>query len=108
MHVVREVVDAARARRARSGSRRHRAEIDVVDRAIAVAVDEIDQRAADADDGGDVELHRPDAAAVRLRAQLERRARRRRRHRLTRNAMAHADGPCACAKRCAEGVAARR
>ena len=44
-------------------------EVHVVDGTLAVAVDEIDERTADADDGRDVELHGPDAAAMRLGAE---------------------------------------
>src|SRR6185503_16124308 len=69
VHVVREVIDLPEPgllqRLYLDGL-----EIDVVDRPVAVAVHEVDQRAADADDGGNVELHRPDLRTVRLRAEL--------------------------------------
>ena len=47
-----------------------RLEVHVVDGTVAVAVHEIDQRTADADDRRDVELHRPHLRAMRLRAEL--------------------------------------
>ena len=46
-----------------------RQEIDIVDRMVAIAVDEIDQAAADAFDGRDTQFHRPDLAVHRLGAQ---------------------------------------
>ena len=48
------------------------AEVDVVDRELVVAVDEIDEALADAVDRGDVELHRPRAHRNFPRAELER------------------------------------
>src|SRR3546814_4200935 len=49
----------AGARRTLVGARQ-RLEVDVVDRAVvAVAIDQVDERIADALDGGDVQLHRP-------------------------------------------------
>src|SRR3546814_2833863 len=59
--VVGQVVDdgEAGARRTLVGARQ-RLEVDVVDRAVvAVAIDQVDERIADALDGGDVQLHRP-------------------------------------------------
>ena len=47
-------------------------EIDIVDRVLAIAVDEIDEAAADPLDRRDVELHRPDLAVHRLGAQRNR------------------------------------
>src|SRR5205085_1494631 len=44
---------------------------DVVDRAVAVTVNEIDHAAADAFDRGDVEFHRADLVVERLGAALE-------------------------------------
>src|SRR5665213_3909090 len=50
---------------------RQRHEIDIVDRAARpVAVDEVDEAAADPLDRRDVQLHRPDAARDRLGAQF--------------------------------------
>ena len=46
-------------------------EIDVVDGALAVAVDEIDEAAADPLDGRNIELHRTGASLVRGRAVLD-------------------------------------
>src|SRR5207237_3992537 len=84
MHVVRQMVDLGE-----TGARKtptlpspacgggfewgcQRSEIDVVDRVLAVAVDEVDQAAADALDGRDVELHRPELAVHWLGAELDR------------------------------------
>jgi hypothetical protein len=44
-------------------------EVDIVDRPLAVAVDQINQAAADPLDGRDVELHRADLAVHRLGAE---------------------------------------
>ena len=65
MHVVRQVVDVGEAGAGRvlvDAGQRH--EVDVVDRHAGavvrrIAVDEVDQRVADALDRRDVELHRP-------------------------------------------------
>src|SRR6185312_2593714 len=57
LHVVREVINARETWVLR-GRRGNRPEVDVINRAIAVSVDEVDERAADAFDAGDVELHR--------------------------------------------------
>src|SRR6266849_10911166 len=72
--IVRKVVDGGEpdAGRPRLGAG-YRYEIDVVDGVLAIAIDEIDQAAADPLDGGDIELHRPDlagngAGALRKRA----------------------------------------
>ena len=68
--VVGDVIDLAepdavvREPRARVG--RHK--VDVVDRMLAVTVDQIDHAAADAFDGRDVKFHRPDLVAERLGA----------------------------------------
>src|SRR5580704_11269195 len=61
MDVVRQVIDVGEADALGSVLDAGQIlEVDVVDRAaLAVAVDEIDQRIADALDGRDVELHRP-------------------------------------------------
>ena len=78
MDVVREVVDERQARRLeRLG--RDRPKVHVVDGVFAVPVDEIDERSPDADDRGNVEFHRPDAVAMRLRAERDRALERRRR-----------------------------
>ena len=72
VHVVGEVIDTEESR----APVRHRApgrhEIDVVDRALAVAVDEVDQAPADAADRGNVELHRSHAPAIGPRPERER------------------------------------
>ena len=49
-----------------------RQEIDIVDRVLAVAIDEIDQAAADPLDRRDVQLHRADLAVHRLGAEPDR------------------------------------
>ena len=49
----------------------HGHEVDVVDRALAVAVDQVDEAAADAFDRRDLQLHRSDARLHRLRAELD-------------------------------------
>ncbi len=67
------------AEEAHAGDRRRmlvdggdRAEVDVVDRELVVAVDEVDQAVADAVDRGDVELHRPRADGHLPGAEVER------------------------------------
>ena len=66
-----EVVQARDRRRIRVGAgQRH--EVDVVDREVAVPVDEVDQAVADAVDAGDVELHRRGARRHLPRALVER------------------------------------
>src|SRR5579872_6487316 len=74
MDVVRQMVDRRQAdalRRLLDARYRHK--IDVVDRATrAVAVDEVDEAAADALDRRDVQLHRADPALDRLGAELDR------------------------------------
>ena len=64
MHIVRQVIDVGEPDAfGLALDARQVLEVDVVDRAaLAVAVDQIDQRIADALDGRDVELHRPDLA----------------------------------------------
>ena len=52
-------------------------EVDVVDREVSIAVDEIDEALADTVDGRDVELHRAGARRNRPRAKIERAAERR-------------------------------
>ena len=74
MDIVCQVVDDrethTRGVRIDAGQRH---EIDVVDCAArAIAVDEVDQAAANPLDRRDVELHRPDAAEHRLGAQFDR------------------------------------
>jgi len=49
-----------------------RGEVDIVDRPLAVAIDEVDQAAADPFNRRDVELHRPNLAVNRLRTQRDR------------------------------------
>ena len=70
--VVGDVIDGGQALAVRTalGALDGR-EIDVVDRSITVAVDEIDEAAADAFDGRDVELHRPRRTRDRLGAELD-------------------------------------
>ncbi len=72
VHVVGEVIDAGESHalgRGVGAGQRH--EIDVVDRVVAVAVDQIEDAAADSLDRGDVELHRPDLAGDRLGAEAD-------------------------------------
>src|SRR5262245_26764609 len=69
--VVSEMIDVREPRGTAARSAGHRHEVDVVNRALAVAVDQIDQAAADAFDRRNVQLHRPDARLHRLRAQLD-------------------------------------
>ena len=81
MHVVRQVVDVGEARARRMlVDAGQRDEVDVVDRHIAsgvggrarIAVDEVDQRIADALDRGNVEFHRPRTVGDAPRALLDR------------------------------------
>src|SRR6185436_20844388 len=69
VHVVREMVDLRKTGPFQR-LRLYRLEIDVIDGVFAVAVDEVDERPANADDGGDIELHRPDAAGMRLGTEI--------------------------------------
>ena len=70
MDVVGEVIDIGQAGAARVGLHaRHGHEVDVVDAAVAVAIDQEDQAVADALDGRDVQLHRADLALHRLGAE---------------------------------------
>ena len=59
-------------RRRRRGSRGDGHEIHVVYGALAIAVDEVDQAAADSLDRGNVEFHRTGRSGPRLRSQFER------------------------------------
>src|SRR5947208_72130 len=72
MNIVGQVIDAgeADARHYRVGHQRR--EVDIIDRPLAVTVDEVDQTAADSLDGGDVELHRSDLAVHGLGAERDR------------------------------------
>ena len=78
--VVRQMVDQGEAcslgRRALGHRARHRAKIHVIDRALAVQVDQVDERAADALDAGDVELHGTGALRSGPGPQLQRPAER--------------------------------
>ena len=72
MDVVSQMVDAGQPGsdgRLRPGRRN---EIDIVDRVLAIAVDEVNQAAADPLDGRNIELHRPDLAVHRLGAERDR------------------------------------
>src|ERR1043166_2856665 len=71
--IVRHVIDIgdAGAFVDEAGDRIARHEIDVIDRALAVAVDQIDHAAADAFDGGDVQLHRAHLVLERLGAETD-------------------------------------
>ena len=73
MDIVGEMVDLEKpdALRRRIGAGQ-RQEIDVVDGAVAIAVDEIDEAAADPLDRRNVELHRTDLALDALGAQRQR------------------------------------
>src|SRR6185437_12381066 len=73
LHVVSEMIDA-RETGILPGRRRNRSEINIVDRALAVPVDQIHERAADALDAGNVELHGTCALRTGLGAELERAA----------------------------------
>src|SRR4029453_10339596 len=69
--VVRQMIYVGEARRARAARDLHRDEVDVVDRAFAVAIDQVDETAADALDRRDLQFHRPDARLDWLRAQVD-------------------------------------
>jgi hypothetical protein len=69
--IVGEVVDAGEADPLHVRLRRLH-EVDVVDAVSAIAVDQVEGAAADADDGGNVQLHRPRLAGVRPGAPLQR------------------------------------
>jgi hypothetical protein len=71
MDVVGQVIDTSQPDPRHSAIFQGR-EVDIVDRPLAVSVDEIDQAAADPFDGGDVELHRSDLAVHRLGAERDR------------------------------------
>jgi len=68
---VRQVIDVREARRLRAARGLHGHEVDVVDRALAVAIDQVDETAADTFDRRDLQLHRSDARLDRLRAQVD-------------------------------------
>ena len=77
MHVVGQMVDVGQTDAGTAIARTGAGvldgdEVDIVDGALAIAVDEIDQAAADAPDRRDIQLHRPDMAVERLGAELER------------------------------------
>ena len=72
--VVRQVVDDGESRPLGQRGAAHGAKVHVIDRAIAVQVDEINQRAADALDRGNVELHGARAQRSGFRPELERAA----------------------------------
>ena len=72
MDIVGQVVDAGQPDPWRPHSRHKRGKVDIVDRPLAIAVDEIDQTAADPFNGWDIELHRPDLAVNRLGTERDR------------------------------------
>ena len=72
VHVVGQMVDRTEPDPGRRHARDQGHEIDIVDRVFAVAVDEVDEAAADPLDRRDVELHRPDLAVHRLGAEPDR------------------------------------
>jgi hypothetical protein len=72
MGVVGQMVDPDQPDPRHGFLRDQRHEIDIVDRLPAIAVDEVDQAAADPLDRRDVELHRPELAMHRLGAEPDR------------------------------------
>src|SRR5262249_12702300 len=72
-HIVRDVVDVGKTGAIVLETLRTvgRQEVDVVDRMIAIAIDQINYAAADAFDRRNVELHRADLVAERPGAQFE-------------------------------------
>ena len=68
--VVGQMVDAGEPGVAGPGAVLDGHEVDVVDGALAVTVDQVDETAADALDRRNIELHRPDMAMEGLRPQL--------------------------------------
>ena len=69
---MRQVVDAGEPdRRSMRVGAGQRDEIDIVDRVLAIAIDEVDQAAADPLDGRDVEFHRAELAVHRPGAELD-------------------------------------
>ena len=72
MDIVGQMVDRGEADARGAGSPTSGMKVDIVDRPLAIAVDEVDQAAADPLDGRDIELHRPDLAVHRLGAEPDR------------------------------------
>ena len=72
MHVVGQVVDRGEPDPGGRPVGDQRVEINIVDRAVAIAVDEVDEAAADPLDRRDVQFHRPELAVHRLGAELDR------------------------------------
>src|SRR5690606_26210486 len=56
-YVVRQMIDTSESGYPRRGRRPNRQEVDIVDRAVDVPIDQIDEAAADAFDRRDIELH---------------------------------------------------
>src|SRR5215472_3927489 len=72
MNIMGEMIDRGEPHLRRRVVAGERKEIDVVDRAVAVAVDEVYETAADPLDRRNVELHRPEFAMHRLGAERDR------------------------------------
>ena len=72
--VVRQVIDVRESGpgiAVHAAGALHGQEVDVIDRALAVPVDQVDETAADAFDGRDLQLHRTDTVLHRLRAEVD-------------------------------------